>query len=69
MLAEMCASTFEKNIGGGRRFGMAFGADQQGYPGPIHVLELKDRNRLLARRRVAAVAAVGGQSYGFARRA
>ena len=43
MLAEMCASAFEKNIGGGRGFGMAFVADQQGYPGPLHVLELKDR--------------------------
>ena len=27
----------------GRGFGMAFAADQQGYPGPMHVLELKDR--------------------------
>jgi Spy/CpxP family protein refolding chaperone len=25
---------------------MAFVADQQGYPGPLHVLELKDRLRL-----------------------
>ena len=46
MLAEMCASAFEKNIGEGRGFGMAFAADQQGYPGPLHVLELKDRLKL-----------------------
>ena len=30
----------------GRGFGMAFAADQEGYPGPLHVLELKDRLRL-----------------------
>jgi hypothetical protein len=34
MLAQMCATAFEKNIGEGRGFGMAFVADQQGYPGP-----------------------------------
>jgi Spy/CpxP family protein refolding chaperone len=27
---------------------MAFAADQNGYPGPMHVLELKDRLRLTA---------------------
>jgi Spy/CpxP family protein refolding chaperone len=27
---------------------MAFAADQNGYPGPLHVLELKDRLRLTA---------------------
>jgi hypothetical protein len=47
MLAEMCASAFEKNIGEGRGFGMAFVADQQGYPGPLHVLELKARAQAL----------------------
>jgi Spy/CpxP family protein refolding chaperone len=46
MPAEMCASASEKNIGDGRGFGMAFVADQQGYPGPLHVLELKDRLKL-----------------------
>jgi len=46
MLAQMCATAFEKNIGEGRGFGMAFVADQQGYPGPLHVLELKDRLKL-----------------------
>lgn len=46
MLAEMCASAFEKKIGEGRGFGMAFVANQQGYPGPLRVLELKDRLKL-----------------------
>jgi Spy/CpxP family protein refolding chaperone len=46
MLAQMCSIAFEKNIGEGRGFGMAFVADQQGYPGPLHVLELKDRLKL-----------------------
>ena len=27
----------------GRGFGLAFAADQHGYPGPMHVLELRDR--------------------------
>jgi Spy/CpxP family protein refolding chaperone len=46
MLAQMCSTAFEKNISEGRGFGMAFVADQQGYPGPLHVLELKDRLKL-----------------------
>jgi Spy/CpxP family protein refolding chaperone len=46
MLAEMYAIAFEQNIATGRGFGMAFVADQNGYPGPLHVLELKDRLRL-----------------------
>jgi Spy/CpxP family protein refolding chaperone len=46
MLAQMCATAFEKNIGEGRGFGMAFVADQQDYPGPLHVIELKDRLNL-----------------------
>lgn len=46
MLAEMCATAFEHNIGMGHGFGMAFVADQQGYPGPRHILELKDRLKL-----------------------
>jgi hypothetical protein len=33
-------------VGEGRGFGLAFAADQHGYPGPMHVLELKDRLRL-----------------------
>jgi Spy/CpxP family protein refolding chaperone len=46
MLAEMYAIAFEQNIASGRGFGMAFVADQNGYPGPLHVLELKDRLKL-----------------------
>jgi Spy/CpxP family protein refolding chaperone len=42
-LAQTCDGAFEENVRDGRGFGMAFVADQQGYPGPLHVLELKDR--------------------------
>jgi Spy/CpxP family protein refolding chaperone len=35
-------------VGTGRGFGMAFAADQNGYPGPMHVLEMKDRLKLSA---------------------
>ena len=45
-LAQTCEGAFEENVRDGRGFGMAFVADQQGYPGPLHVLELKDRLRL-----------------------
>jgi Spy/CpxP family protein refolding chaperone len=41
--AQTCASEFDKVVGEGRGFGMAFAADQNGYPGPMHVLELKER--------------------------
>jgi Spy/CpxP family protein refolding chaperone len=40
------ATAFDENVAAGRGFGMAFVADQNGYPGPLHVLELKDRLRL-----------------------
>lgn len=43
---QACATAFEKGIAEGRGFGMAFVADQNGYPGPLHVLELKDRLKL-----------------------
>ena len=46
--AQACATEFEQVVGEGRGFGMAFAADQNGYPGPMHVLELKDRLRLTA---------------------
>ena len=39
---------FDKVVGEGRGFGMAFAADQNGYPGPLHVLELKERLELTA---------------------
>src|SRR5881296_4111106 len=45
-VAQTCASEFEKVVGEGRGFGIAFAADQNGYPGPMHVLELKDRLKL-----------------------
>lgn len=41
--AQACADEFEAVVRDGRGFGMAFAADQRGYPGPMHVLELKDR--------------------------
>jgi Spy/CpxP family protein refolding chaperone len=41
--AQACADEFEAVVRDGRGFGMAFAADQHGYPGPMHVLELKDR--------------------------
>jgi Spy/CpxP family protein refolding chaperone len=37
---------FDQVVADGRGFGLAFPADQNGYPGPLHVLELKDRLRL-----------------------
>jgi len=46
--AQTCATEFEQVGGAGRAFGMAFAADQNGYPGPMHVLELKDRLKLSA---------------------
>ena len=46
--AEACSAEFDKVVGEGRGFGMAFAADQNGYPGPMHVLELKDRLTLTA---------------------
>ena len=41
--AQACADEFEAVVRDGRGFGLAFAADQHGYPGPMHVLELKDR--------------------------
>jgi len=46
--AQACSDEFDKVVGEGRGFGMAFAADQNGYPGPMHVLELKDRLKLTA---------------------
>ena len=44
--AQACSDEFDAVVRDGRGFGMAFAADQHGYPGPLHVLELKDRLRL-----------------------
>jgi len=46
--AQACAVEFDNVVGEGRGFGMAFAADQNGYPGPMHVLELQDRLTLTA---------------------
>lgn len=46
LAAQRCAEEFRQVVGQGRGFGMAFVADQNGYPGPMHVLELKDVLRL-----------------------
>lgn len=37
---------FDQVVADGRGFGLAFAADQNGYPGPLHVLELKDQLQL-----------------------
>jgi Spy/CpxP family protein refolding chaperone len=39
---------FDRVIAAGRGGGLAFAADQNGYPGPLHVLELKVHLRLTA---------------------
>lgn len=46
LVAQRCAEEFRKVVGEGRGFGMAFAADQNGYPGPMHVLELKETLKL-----------------------
>src|SRR5262245_54501242 len=46
LVALRCQQQFEQVIADGRGFGVAFVADQEGYPGPLHVLELQDRLRL-----------------------
>ena len=46
--AKACIDEFNQVVGEGRGFGLGFAADQNGYPGPMHVLELKDRLRLTA---------------------
>jgi Spy/CpxP family protein refolding chaperone len=45
---EACQREFDQVVADGRGFGLAFAADQNGYPGPLHVLELKDRLQLTA---------------------
>jgi Spy/CpxP family protein refolding chaperone len=45
-IAQECQTQFERVVGEGRGFGLAFAADQNGYPGPQHVLELRERLRL-----------------------
>jgi Spy/CpxP family protein refolding chaperone len=43
---EAYLKEFDAVVADGRGFGLAFVADQNGYPGPLHVLELKDRLQL-----------------------
>ena len=47
-VAQACETEFEKVVGDGRGFGLAFAADQNGYPGPMHIVELRDRLKLTA---------------------
>jgi Spy/CpxP family protein refolding chaperone len=46
LAAQRCETEFEQVIGQGRGFGMAFAADRHGYPGPMHVLELREQLQL-----------------------
>jgi len=46
--AQRYAEQFAAVVKEGRGFGMAFAADQNGYPGPMHVLELREALRLTA---------------------
>lgn len=46
--AQRCDARFEEVVGQGLGFGLAFAADRNGYPGPTHVLELRDRLTLSA---------------------
>jgi hypothetical protein len=54
LVAQSCAEQFKKVVGEGRGFGMAFAADQNGYPGPMHVLELKDPLKLTTEQEATA---------------
>ena len=48
VLAQLYERAFAESIVSGRGFGLAFVADQNGYPGPLHVIELKDQLKLTA---------------------
>ena len=43
---EACQREFDQVVADDRGFGLAFPADQNGYPGPLHVLELRTRDVL-----------------------
>ena len=51
---QRCQADYEAVVRDGRGFGMAFAADQNGYPGPLHVLELRDALRLSAEQEARA---------------
>jgi Spy/CpxP family protein refolding chaperone len=57
---EACAQEFERVVRDGRGFGMAFAADQNGYPGPLHVLELKERLALTPEQQTKVQALMDG---------
>jgi len=65
-VAAACNDAFDETVREGRGFGMAFVADQAGYPGPLHVLELKDRLRL-SHDQEAATRALLDQMYAASR--
>src|SRR5262249_48278964 len=56
--AGACSAEFDQVVGEGRGFGLAFAADQNGYPGPMHVLELKERLKLTTDQEAKAQALV-----------
>ncbi len=47
--AQQCARSFDRVISEGLGFGLAFPADQNGYPWPVHVLELGEALKLSAK--------------------
>lgn len=65
-LAQACAAQFEQVVAEGRGFGMAFAADQNGYPGPMHVLELRER-LALTQDQVAKMEALMGAMFAESR--
>lgn len=65
-VAAACNDAFDETVRDGRGFGLAFVADQAGFPGPLHVLELKDRLRLSANQE-AATRALLEQMYAASR--
>ncbi|MGH7311709.1 MAG: hypothetical protein ACREJV_00940, partial [Candidatus Rokuibacteriota bacterium] len=46
LVTQRYLEEFKSVVGEGRGFGMAFAADQNGYPGPMHALELKEALKL-----------------------
>ncbi len=48
--AQRCIESFDRVTADGRGFGMAFAANRNGYPGRLHVLELRDALALPQRR-------------------
>jgi hypothetical protein len=57
---EACQREFDQVVSDGRGAGLAFAADQNGYPGPLHVLELKDRLHLTPEQETRTRQTAGG---------